>query len=172
MIEQVEITTSTISHLSSVHYCRDCGKINDIELAFVALTVVETPELFTTLSGADRLRITSIAQAQTISSRLDISNPRSPMLTCEQCGKQFCLHVRHEVRTIKVPAFLSCGCGQEVDLRYPGDSRRVRFTSQFPGIPFLHCRSCKRKMLIPLYGKDSWRIPLFRVIRLFRRFTR
>lgn len=171
MIEQVEVSKGTISHLSSTCYCRHCGKDNDVELAFIALSVAETPDLFTALSDADRERITSIELAQAISQRLDTSNPQAPLLKCELCGNQSTLQVRHEVSTMKVPAFLTCSCGQEVDLRYPGDSKRVRFSSQFPNVPFLHCLTCKKKMLIPVYGKDAWRIPVFRMIRLLRRFT-
>lgn len=169
MIEKMEISKGNVAHLSSTYYCQHCGRGNDVELAFIAMTVAETPDLFTTLSDADRERITSIELAQAISRRLDTSNPQAPLLICEQCGKQSRLQVRHEVSTMKVPAFLTCGCGQEADLRYPGDSSRIRFTSQFPGIPFLHCRSCKRKLLIPLCGKDAWRVAVFRVIRLLRR---
>lgn len=170
MTEFVEISKGTVSHLSSTHYCQHCGTDNDVELAFVAHSVWESPDLLATLSDADRLRIISFEQAGDISRRLDISNPHAPLLICEQCGLQSCLQVRHEVHSMTALAFVWCSCGQEVDLRYPADSNRIRFTSQFPSVPFLRCRSCNRKMLIPLCGKDTWRVPVFRIIRFLRRF--
>lgn len=168
MTEFVEICKGTVSHLSSIHYCRHCGTENDVELAFIAHSVWETPALLDTLPDVDRLRINTIEQVEEISSRLDVSNPHAPSIVCERCGIKSVLQVRREVHTMTVPAFLWCGCGQEIDLRYPGDKARVRFTAQYPHIPFMRCRRCKRRVILPLYGKDAWRTFLFKLIRLLR----
>lgn len=168
MIEHVEISTSTVSRISSIHYCRHCGTENDVELAFVAHSVRETPALFDTLPDVDRLRINTIEQAKETSSRLDVSNPYAPSIECERCGIKSALQVRSEVHTMTVPAFLWCSCGQDIDLRYPGDKARVRFTAQFPHVPFMRCRSCKRRVILPLHGTDYWRTVLFKLIRLLR----
>lgn len=168
MITRVEVSSGVVARMDSEVNCRSCRGMINVERLFVAKAMIETPELLTFLCESDRLGITSLEQAQMVSEGLDVTNPNRPIVRCESCGGENNLAISRYNRSMEVPPFLWCRCGQEVDLRYPGDRERVRFMGRFPFMPFLVCRNCKKRMLLPPLGKDVWRMPVFHLMNLFR----
>lgn len=169
MIEQVQISSGLVTSMDSQVSCRSCGDIINVERLFVAKAMVETPELLATLPNGDRQELVSLEQAQAVIERLDVTNPNQPVVQCASCGADTILSVSHYCRTMTVPAFLWCRCNQEVDLRYPSDRDRVRFMAKFPFMPFVNCRSCRKRMLLPPLGRDRWRMPLFLLLSSLRK---
>lgn len=166
MSDTIEITTGPVAKMSDVHKCTNCGTKNDVEKAFVAKCIAESPDLFESL-GNGRKGIESIEEAQAIATRLDLSNSMPPVLICDECGQPMQLDVKSCIRKMAVPAELECVCGQHIDLRYQRDKERVRFIGSWPHVPYLRCRGCQQKLLIPIRGTESWRQIAFKLIQIF-----
>jgi hypothetical protein len=164
LTEEISLSSQPVAHIADVCTCPHCHTESNIEQAFTAFACVETIELWDGLSDTDKKGIKDLDDAKIIASRLILADANKPILVCHECGKPIELSVRHERHQYEVPAFLSCQCGQEIDLRYPGDSKRVKFTAEFPHVPFLHCLSCRQKVLLPIRGIEAWRVWVFRLI--------
>lgn len=166
MSDTIEISGGPVTKISDTHKCKNCGAINDVEKVFIGKCISETPDLFEKL-GEGRKGIESIEEARQIASRLDLSDTMAPTLICDECGQPMIIPVKHHSRKMIVPTQLECVCGQNIDLRFNRDKERVRFTGNWPHVPYLKCRGCRQKLLIPIKGAESWRQIAFRMIQLF-----
>ncbi len=167
----IEIKSEPVAHMNGICKCPHCRKINSTERVFLALAIQESPIIWDELSDDEKCGIASIEEAQQVATRLDITDKAKPKIICEECGKSIQLSVKHTRHEMEVPAFLSCPeCGVEIDMRYPGDSKRVMFTSHFPHLPFVHCKGCKKKVLLPVMGRQAWRYWIFRIYQAIRVF--
>ena len=165
----IEITTGPIAKMADTHKCKNCGAVNDVEKVFIGRCISETPDLFASL-GDSRKGIESIEEAKRISTRLDLSDAMAPTLICDDCGQPMQLNIKSCSRKMAVPAQLECVCGQHIDLRFQRDKERVRFIGSWPHVPYLRCRGCRQKLLIPIRGKEAWRSMAFKMFQLFSFF--
>lgn len=166
MSDTIEITTGPVAKMSDTHRCKICRTKNDVEKAFVAKAISESPDLFERLRN-EKKGIESIEEAQNIASRLDLSDAMAPTLICDECGQPMQLNAKICTRKMVVPAQLECVCGQHIDLRYQRDKERVQFIGSWPHVPYLRCRGCRQKLLIPIKGTEAWRFIAFKMIQLF-----
>jgi hypothetical protein len=167
-IQEIIIQSPTVVKIADKKItCSECGVTSPIEQAFIALACAENPELFEELTDKEKIGIRSIEEAKAIASRLILTDVGNPVLVCHECGSPLPLKSVQERTEFNVATFSTCQCGCEIDLRYPGDSARIKFTQQFPNVPFLFCISCKRRLLLPLRGKDVWKGWLFGLVRIF-----
>lgn len=169
MSECIEITTGPVAKMSDTHRCKICRTKNDVEKAFVAKCISESPDLFKSL-GDGRKGIENIEEARQIATRLNLSDAMAPVLICDDCGQPMQLDVKNYIRKMAVPAELECVCGQHINLHFQRDKEKIRFTRNWPHVPYLRCSKCSQNLLIPIRGSEAWRAIAFKMIKILTVF--
>lgn len=148
--------------------CPFCCCNIEVEKVIVATCALENPQLMAAMYSDYHFQ--TIEEVAAVATRLVSNNSRKPVLRCEGCSKDITVKARVSQRVYSVPAQVICTCGMVSDLHFARDRDKVKVMVRWPYLPFLNCRSCKRKLVFPVLGWDFWRTWVFNILRNIRKW--
>lgn len=165
-MDVVTVFGAAVVNLPRKVTCPFCHSNNELEKVIVATCVLENPQLMAAMDNDYRFE--TIAEVASVAARLVSNNSRKPVLRCEICHKDITVKAKVAQRMYSVPAQVICMCGMVSDLRFARDRDKVKIMVSWPYLPFLYCRSCKRKLVFPVLGWDTWRSWAYNTLRFFK----
>ena len=163
---EMTVYGAPVVSIPSEVFCPACHGKNNVEKVYEAVCILENAEMKSSLKNEDNI-IQNFDEVKAVAARLLSSSSRVPVLSCEFCNADIAIKTKVSQRVYSVPAQRICSCGSISDLRFSRDADRVKIMSGWPYLPFLYCRVCKQKLVIPVLGWNGWRNWVVKARRFF-----